>query len=161
MPYKTRRQARYERLRICGFTGFEARALSRVSVRVPYMMPLMKKRLVEYNRAKRQAQKSGLTEVDFNKRWLTHIKRQYIMKGWKHKGDRWGVTVAFRMLKAKEKEYKYKHPQYESPWQKTQKQWHDFIAKIDKSYEKYPKGYGKKWASKTLRYLPEGGAVEE
>jgi len=148
MAYRTRRQARYERLRDCGFTGFEARALSKVSPRVPYMMPAMKERLEEYSKAIKWAKRQGLTEAEFNKRWLTHVKRQYIAKGWKHRSDPWGVTVAFRMLKAKERDYKYKHPEYDSPWEKRQKQWRDFIAKIDRSYEKYPRGraYGRKGA---------------
>ena len=50
MPYKTRRQNRYETLHKAGFVGFEARALSRVSQRVPYMLPLMKVRHEEYQR---------------------------------------------------------------------------------------------------------------
>jgi len=163
MPYKTRRQTRYENLRKAGFVGFESRALSRVSPRVPYMLPLMKERYAEYQRASNRAQKQGLTETEFSKQWLTHIKRRYIAKGWKHKGDVWGVTVAFRMLKDSERTYKYKHPQYDSPWEKRQKDWRDFIAKIDATYEKYPSGraYGKREAPPKLRYLPEGGAVIE
>ena len=163
MPYKTRRQARYERLRNCGFTGFEARALSRVSPRVPYLLPMMKERNEEYDKAIKRAKRQGIAETDFNRQWLTHIKRQYVARGWKHRSDSWGVTVAFRMLKAKEKDFKYRHPSYDSPWEKRQKQWRDFIAKIDKSYEKYPSGrtYGKKKPPVKLRYLPEGGAVIE
>ena len=160
MPYRTRRQNRYEALRKAGFVGFEARALSRVSPRVPYMLPLMKERYAEYQRAMRRAQKQGLTEIEFNKQWLTHIKRRYVMKGWKRRSDVWGVTVGFRMLKDAERAYKYKQPQYVSPWEKRQKQWRDFIAKIDATYEKYPKGrvYGRRKPSVRLRYKPEGGA---
>lgn len=163
MPYKTRRQARYENLRKAGFVNFEARALSRISLKVPYMLPLMKERYAEYQRAIKRAQKQGITEIGFNKQWLTHIKRQYIMKGWKYRSDSWGVTVAFRMLKAAEKAYRYKHPQYDSPWEKRQKDFRDFIAKIDRTYEKYPKGrvYGPKAKPPRIRYLPEGGAVIE
>ena len=158
--YKTRRQNRYENLRKAGFVGFEARALSRVSPRVPYMLPLMKERYVEYQRATKRAQRRGLTEVEFNKQWQTHIKRRYIVKGWKRRSDVWGVTVGFRMLKDAERGYRYKHPQYDSPWEKRQRQWRDFIAKIDRTYEKYPKGYGKKPVR--LKYKPEGGAeIEE
>ena len=159
MPYKTRRQQRYERLRQCGFVNFEARGLSRVSLRVPYILPLMKERLAEYTKVIKQAKRKGISETDFNRQWLTHIKRRYITKGWKHIDDTWGVTTAFRMLKDKERDYKLKHPEYDSPWEKRQRQWQDFIAKIDKTYEKYPKGYGKR--APKLRYLPEGGAVFE
>ena len=76
--YKTRRQSRYENLRKAGFVGFEARALSRVSPRVPYMLPLMKVRYEEYQRASKRAQKQGLAEVEFNKLWQTHIKLSLI-----------------------------------------------------------------------------------
>jgi len=154
MPYKTRRQNRYENLRKAGFVGFEARALSRVSPRVPYMLPLMQKRYEEYQRATKRAQRQGLTEVEFNKQWQTHIKRRYVANRWKRRGDVWGVTVAFRMLKEAERQFKYKHPAYESPWEKRQKDWRNFIAKIDATYEKYPK----KMPKVKLRYKPEGGA---
>lgn len=159
MPYRTRRQTRYENLRKAGFVGFEARALSRVSPRVPYILPLMKDRFAEYQRATKRAQRQGLTEVEFNKQWLTHIKKRYIMKGWKRRSDTWGVTAGFRMLKDAERVYKYKQPQYESPWEKRQKDFREFINKIDRTYEKYPKSYGKKPVK--LKYLPEGGAVIE
>jgi len=163
MPYKTRRQNRYETLRKAGFVGFEARALSRVSQRVPYMLPLMKVRHEEYQRAIKHAQRQGLTETEFNKQWQTHIKRRYVARGWKRRSDVWGVTVGFRMLKDAEKEFKYKHPAYDSPWQKRRKQWRDFVAKLEATYEKYPKGgiYGKKKPTTRIRYKPEGGAEVE
>ena len=165
MPYKTRRQNRYETLRKAGFVGFESRALSRVSPRVPYMLPLMQKRHEEYQRATKRAQRQGLTEVEFNKQWLTHIKRRYVARGWKRRSDIWGVTAGFRMLKDAEKEFKYKNPQYTSPWEKRQKAWRDFVSKLDATYEKYPKGktYGKRKPPTKLEYLPEGDAriVEE
>jgi len=120
----------------------------------------MKERYAEYQRATKRAQKQGLTEVEFNKQWQTHIKRRYVMKGWKRRSDVWGVTVGFRMLKDVERAYKYKQPQYVSPWEKRQKDFRDFIRKIDATYEKYPKGrvYGKKKPPVKLRYKPEGGA---
>ena len=163
MPYRTRRQTRYENLRKAGFVGFEARVLSRVSPRVPYMLPLMKERYVEYQRATKRAQKQGLPEVEFNKQWQTHIKRRYVMKGWKRRSDVWGVTVGFRMLKDAEREYKEKKAQYESPWEKRQRDFRNFISKLEITYEKYPSGrvYGKRKPPIKLRYLPEGGAVEE
>jgi len=160
MPYKTRRQNRYETLHKAGFVGFEARAFSRVSPRVPYMLPLMKVRHEEYQRAMKRAQRQGVSEADFNKQWQTHIKRRYVAKGWKRRSDIWGVTAGFRMLKDAEKAFKYKHPEYDSPWEKRQKDWRSFIAKIDATYEKYPKGkaYNKKAKTIKLRYKPEGGA---
>ena len=156
MPYKTRRQPRYQRLRDCGFTPFEARGLSRVSQRVPYVLPLMKQRLAEYTRAIKRAKKQGILEQDFNKQWLTHIKRRYIMKGWKHKSDVWGTTAAFRMLKDTERIYKLNHPSYDSPWEKRRKAWQDFTRKLEKTYEdrKYPKSM----PVVKIRYKPEGGA---
>ena len=158
MPYKTRRQNRYENLRKAGFVNFEARALSRVSPRVPYMLSLMKERYAEYQKATKRARSKGLDWTEFSREWLTHIKKRYIMKGWKKRTDAWGVTAGFRMLKAAEKSYKYKTPAYDSPWETRQKDFRDFIAKIDKSYEKYPRGsvYGRK--TRTAKPLP--GKVE-
>jgi len=160
MPYKTRRQNRYETLRKAGFVGFESRAFSRVSPRVPYMLPLMQKRHEEYQRAIKRAQRQGLSEADFNKQWQTHIKRRYVARGWKRRSDVWGVTVGFRMLKDVEKEFKYKTPSYQSPWEKRQKAWKDFIGKLEATYSKYPTGkiYGKKKPPVKLEYLPKGGA---
>ncbi len=158
MAYKTRRQNRYETLRNAGFVNFEARALSRVSLKLPYILPLMKERYAEYQKAVKRAKAKGLDQVQFSREWLTHIKRRYIMKGWKRRTDSWGVTTGFRMLKAAEKSYKYKTPSYNSPWEKRQKDFRNFIAKIDKSYEKYPRGaaYGRK--ARTAKPLP--GRVE-
>ena len=160
MPYKTRRQTRYQRLRDCGFTPFEARPLSRVSQRVPYVLPLMQQRLAEYTRAIKRAKKQGIPEQNFNKQWLTKIKKRYNMKGWKHRGDAWSSTVVFRMFKESEKDYKLKHPEYDSPGEKRRKMWKDFIHKYEQTYEdrKYPK----KMPVIKLRYKPEGGAeIEE
>lgn len=159
MAYKTRRQKRYEVLLYVGSLKFEARALSRIPIKVPYMVPLIKERDVEYGRAIRRAKREGLSEEKFNREWQAHIKRRYNAKGWKKKGEYWGTTVAFRMLKSKEFDYRRKFPDYESPWEKRRKQWKDFIRRIEQEYEgKYPRGYGRKWKGKELRYKPEGGA---
>ena len=114
----------------------------------------MQKRHEEYQRAIKRAKRQGLSEADFNKQWQTHIKRRYIARGWKRRSDAWGVTAGFRMLKDAEREFKYKNPSYDSPWEKRQKDWRNFIAKIDRTYEKYPK----KMPKVKIRYKPEGGA---
>lgn len=159
MKFKTIRQKRYDVLCFTGFTGFEARTLSRVPFRVPYILPLIKEREAEYTRAAKRAKRQDLSKTAFEKKWLNFIKRRYIMKGWRYRGEPWGATVTFRMVKDKEFDYKRKHPEYESPWEKRRKQFKDFLAKIERVYdEKYPKGYGKEWADKELRYLPGGGA---
>jgi len=158
--YKTRRQSKFQTLINAGFIGFESRAFSRVSPRVPYMKPMIKERKAEYDRMLKRALKQGIPEAERDKQWLTHIKRRYVANGWKRKGDKWGVTVAFRMLKAKEREYKYKHPAYESPWEKKHKSPADISAKLDATYEKYPRGktYTKRQQPRRIEHLPEGGA---
>lgn len=138
--YRTRREKRYLALKDAGFVGFEARALSKVSPKVPYMKPMIAERRREYDKTIKWAKKRGMSETTFNKQWLTHIKRKYIMKGWKRKGDIWGQTVAFRMLKTKEEEYRARNEDYESPWQKRQKRWRDFLGNVETKADKYPRG---------------------
>jgi len=107
------------------------------------MKPLVKERQTEYNKMLKRALKQGVPATERDKAWLTHIKRRYVAMGWKSKKDTWGSTVAFRMVKAKEKEYKLKHPEYQSPWTKKSKSRGDFQAKLDATYEgqqKYPTG---------------------
>ena len=152
--FRTRRQQRHEALTSAHFMPSEARTLSRISFAVPYMKPLIKDRIQWYNRF--------IAEGGLPKDWLKTIKRAYTGNGWRKAGERWTSTVVFRMLKAKEQEYKYKHPEYESPWTKKQKSSSDFRAKLDATFEKYPSGraYGKrKPPAVRLRYLPTGGAV--
>lgn len=157
--YKTRRQKRYEIEWYAGFVKFEARALSRIAFKVPYMLPLIKERDAEYDRAIKRAKRVGMPESEFNRKWRNFIKRRYIMKGWKRREERWGATVVFRMLKSKEFDYRRKYPDYTSPWEKRRKQFRDFIRRIEQEYEgKYPRGYGRKWAGREIRYKPEGGA---
>ena len=83
MAYKPRRQKRYESLRDAGFVKFEARSLSFLPFKLPYMQPMIRQRNAEYVKAIRQAKRRGLSENEFSKWWTTHIKRRYIALGWK------------------------------------------------------------------------------
>lgn len=153
--YKTRRQSRYQVFLEAHFLPFERSALSRVSIAVPYMKGVIKKRIEKYN----QFIAAGGTE----KKWAASIRKLYKDMNWRRKTDRSYQTAAFRMLKAAEQQWKYRHPSYDSPWEKRQKSWHDFMGKIDRTYEimdlQRSKVYKKtKQAPARIEYLPEGGA---
>jgi cysteinyl-tRNA synthetase len=153
--FKTRRQARYNTLDDSHFLPFECQALSRVSFKVPYMRKLIKERIDRYN--------AFIATGKTDRQFAIMIRKEYIDNKWRKSGDGWTQTVVFRMLKSKERAYKYKNPSYESPWEKKRKDWHGFTAKLDATYErysKYPSGrtYGKKKPPVKLEYLPTGGA---
>ena len=140
MAYKTRRETRYRALLYAGCPKWEARPLSRIpqGKAVPYMKGFIAQRKGEYDRAIKQANKKGLSNEAFIKQWGTHIKRRYIALKWKHLKDRWGATVAFRMLKDVKEKYKAGKKEYESPWEKRRKRWKEFSAKIDREYDRNP-----------------------
>lgn len=140
MAYKTRRETRYKVLLDAGCPKWEARPLSRIpqGKAVPYMKVFIAQRKGEYDRAIKQANKKGLSREAFIKQWGTHIKRRYNAMGWKHRKDRWGATVAFRMLKDVKERYRNRKPSYESPWEKRRKRWKEFSAKIDREYDRNP-----------------------
>lgn len=151
----TRRQQRYKTLREAHFMPSEARTLSKISFAVPYMKPLIKDRAKKYDRF--------VSEGGTEKEWLKAIKKDYTDNGWRKAGEGWTSKVIFRMLKAKEKDWKYKHPEYESPWEKRQgrqRTSEEISAKIDRTAEKYPKGrtYAKRQPQRRIEYLPGGGA---
>jgi len=134
MAFRKARQARYERRRRNGFLPFEARPLSRISEKVPYMPQLIATRASLLARAKRE----GWSRA----RYETYIKEQYRKKGWR-KLNRPGTKVVddpWQMLRDYEDRYKDKHPEYISPWVKKQKRFRDFISKFDKGLEKYERG---------------------
>ena len=149
MPFKTKRQQRYNALIDSHFMPSEARTLSKVSFATPYMRPLIKQRVKEYDQFIAQ----GGSEKDF----IKSVKQAYIDHNWKHKGESWTATVVFRMLKEAEKEYKYKHRDYESPWEQKRRVRKDFIDKFDTAYEKAGRRAAK-MKTPILEYLPEGGA---
>jgi len=140
MAYKTRREQRYRVLLYAGCPKWEARPLSRIPQTkvIPYMKVFINQRIEEYEKAFKRARKQGISDAEFNKQWGTHIKRRYIAMGWKHRKDRWGATVAFRMIKEVKDRYRNRKPEYESPWEKRRKRWKEFSAKIDREYDSRP-----------------------
>ena len=133
MALRKMRQARYVSRRRNGFLPFEARALSRVPARVPYMPQLIATRAS----LRAHAQREGWSQI----RYKTAIKEQYRRKGWR-KLNRAGMIVndPWRMLRDYEDRYKSKHPEYTSPWLKKQKKWREFTSKYETGLEKYEKG---------------------
>lgn len=134
--YRTMRARRYGALLWSGFLKFEGRALSRIPyTRVPYMKDLMAERARGYETFYRRLQKQGISWKEINKQWATHIKKRYNAKGWKHRGDRWGATVAYRMLKEIKPEIERKYG-YTSPWVKRRKDWVGVRRKIEGEYDR-------------------------
>lgn len=137
MAFKTRRQTRYGNLRVAGFLPFEARELSRVPLKVPYMAMLIRDRY----REARRAHDSGVSWAAFTRT----IMQRYKNNDWirpsrsgKFKHDPW------KMLKDAEKRYRDRKPEYESPWEGRRRRWKDFLRQIEREYEgDYPKKKGK------------------
>ena len=147
MAFKTRRQRRYDILRIAGFLPFEARELSRVPFKVPYMDVLIKeryKRFQEVTRAKWSW--AGYERL---------IRAEYRDKNWQRQARAGRVRDdVWAMLRAFEHAYRAKHPDYESPWQKRRRGWRKFLRQVEDEYLKYPK----RMPRVRIRYKPEGGA---
>ena len=131
MALKTRRQARYERLRISGFLPFEGQPLSMIrGVSIcPYLGHMIKERQEE----KREAQNKGLNAVQ----WENEIRTRYNKNGWLKRG-RTGKILAdpWKMLRDYEDRFRQKHPEYESPWEPRYKNMRDFMAKIERTMAK-------------------------
>jgi len=134
MAFRKTREARYAKLFRAGFLGFEARPLSRIPRKVPYMPQLIATRASLKARAKRE----GWSQA----RYETYIKEQYRKKGWR-KLNRPGTKTVddpWAMLRDYEDRYKDKHPEYNSPWVKRQKRFRDFTSKFDRGLDKYERG---------------------
>lgn len=152
MAFRTRRQNRYRVLRATGFLSFEAKELSKVPFRTPYFDTLIKERHKRYQAAIDRK----LTRAEYERQ----IKTLYFDNKWRSRTKTGRIAYdPWKMLRNFEYTYRLKHPEYESPWEKRRKAWKDFIEKLDRTYEKYPR----KMPTRRLRYLPEGGAeiVEE
>ena len=128
MAFKTRRQRRYEILRKAGFMRSEARDLSRVPLKVPYMKPLIDARAKEYKKAVKEEWTIG--------QWEDTLKKQYKSSGWLNSK---GKSSAWAMLRDYEHAYRAKHPNYDSPWQKRRGQMRDFIKVFEKKLAELPK----------------------
>lgn len=147
MAFKTRRQRRYEVLRLAGFLPFEARELSRVSSRVPYMDVLIKER----HKRHREAIDRKLSGAE----WERQIKSEYFDSRWRRRTRLGKIKYdTWAMLRDFEDKYRAKHPEYQSPWEKRRRAWKDFVSKLERTYQRYPK----MMPVVNLRYLPTGGA---
>jgi len=128
--YRTRREARYIKLRKYGFTRFEARPLSKVPTSVcPYFRELMRERQA----LMKKALKMGKSE----KEYTDSIKELYRVNRWA-KVNRAGKIVAdpWKMLREYEDRWKQKNPNYTSPWMKRWRNWKDFQRKVENTLRK-------------------------
>lgn len=127
MAFKTRRQNRYAKLRKAGFLKFEARDLSKIPLKVPYMLPLMRQRFKDYKKA---------VKADWTiSQWEKYIQQDYKQHKWL---DSHGKYSPWAMLRDAEEGYRTKHPNYASPWQKKRGQMRDFIRTFEKEVAKLP-----------------------
>lgn len=130
MAFRTRRQARYQKLRNSGFLPFEARALSRVPFKIcPYMRQLISDRQETVSEAKG----AGATKAQYE----NQIKGLYNKEKWL-KQDRIGKAVAdpWRMLRDYEDRWRQKQPSYTSPWEAKYRRWKDFYTKLERTMDK-------------------------
>lgn len=137
MAFRTRRQQRYNRLIESGFLPFEARTLSKIALKVPYMRLGIQERRSAHQDALREykARDVRLTKAE----WVEIIREMYITRGWlrEGKGDPW------QMLRAWEERYRARHPEYESPPSRKKvkiKRRDEFVSKYAKGLEAYEKG---------------------
>ena len=129
MAFRTRRQARYSWLRERGMLPFEARAMSKVPVRVcPYMKQLTKERYQDFLKARAE----GATRTG----WENRIKKLYSDNRWLRAGRRRIEADPWKMLREFEDRWKDKNPQYTSPWQKRWRDWKGFLAKTERTIAK-------------------------
>lgn len=130
MAFKTRRQARYAKLREGALLPFEARPLSKVPFKVtPYIKEIITDRYMMYLKAQRM----GVKQKDFERQ----IKELYRLNDWTRK-DKLGRVQAdpWAMFRGYEDKHKAKFPEYESPWMKRWRNWKDFLRKIERTMAK-------------------------
>ena len=129
MALKIRRHGRYLQRRNDGFLPFEARPLSRVPSYVPYLKALAQERRDMVKKAK----SLGTTQRAFE----AQIKELYRVNRWL-KRNKAGKTVAdpWAMLRDFGERFRQKNPEYDSPWEKRQRNWRDFQARIERTLER-------------------------
>lgn len=145
--FRTRRQKRYSVERACGFLPFEARELSKVPFKTPYMDVLLKERYKRYQ----SALDRKLSRAEYERQ----IKTMYFDGKWRRRTRTGKIAYdPWAMLRDFEDRYRAKNPDYSSPWEKRRKAWKDFVGKLERTYEKYPR----KMPVVKLKYLETGGA---
>lgn len=130
MAFKgVRRQKRYSILRDAGFQPFEARPLSRVPMKVaPYVREMIRDR----QKMKQKAIAEGASRAE----WERRIKALYADNRWFRLGKRRIESDPWRMLRDYEDRWRAKRPQYDSPWQKRQRNWRQYTRKYERTIAK-------------------------
>jgi hypothetical protein len=109
------------------FLPFEARPLSRVPIpTVPYMKELIKERQAMYRKAIEM--KVGITK------WESQIKELYKVNRW-FKLNKVGKIIAdpWRMFRDFGDKYRARKPEYDSPWEKRQRDFRDYQGKVERT----------------------------
>lgn len=130
---------RYEILLGAGFLRFEAKEFCKVPIRkTPYIDEMIKARFKEHQ--------EHLKNKGTTKDWEIRIKTMYI-DGKLIKTTKKGKTFdPWKLLRNFEAKFKLKHPEYQSPWRKRQKDWQKFRRNMDRALKeeaegrKYPRG---------------------
>ena len=133
----TRRQYRYAKLKTLAFLPFEARELSKVPFKTPYLRLGIRERRDALRTALREYKARGFK---FSKaEWLEIVNEMYIARGWM----RDGIADPWQMLRAWEERYRARHPEYDSPPRpkKIKKQRKgEFASKYAKGLADYERG---------------------
>jgi len=130
MAFRSRRQARYARLRDSGWLKFEAVTLSRIKPKYPpYYHTMIRARSVINNRAERE----GWSDA----RYIKYIYSLYNKNKWmmpsrtgKLKPSPWALFRSY------EDKYKDRDKEYTSPWLDKQKKWRGFLGKYERGVKK-------------------------
>lgn len=130
MAFKTRRQARYAKMRKAGLLPFEAHAFSRVSLEdVPYMKQI----LAERRELLARATGDDLSQAQYEKL----VKQMYIDGSFTKVGKKGDILLdPWQLLRKKEEDYIAKHPDYQSPGKKKLKIYKDFVSKWEQTIDK-------------------------
>lgn len=124
MAYKTLRERRYQDLRLIGFLPFEARILSKVPRKTPYMRDIGTERAKEYSRWL----KSGKSD----KEWETHVLRVYRAKGWTRQGQKVkSASSVYAFLRARREAMLPQYPEYASPSRVREKRFRHVASDIE------------------------------
>jgi hypothetical protein len=116
----------YDELIDAGFTEEEAEAFESIPFDTPYFAAMIEERRADFETAKEQ----GISRDEF----IQSIQEKYDSEEWKN---------PFAMLRTYEDEYRDKNPEYESPWEKRQRQKRkEARAKYreQRGEQKYPRG---------------------
>ena len=134
MAFRTRRQARYLKLRSFALLPYEARPLSKVPFKIaPYMKDLIADRQAMVKKV--NADMKGASQAAITREFENRVKKLYGENRWLTAGRKKIYYDPWKMLRDYEERWRDKNPQYTSPWQKRHKDWQGFLTKAERTIE--------------------------